>query len=312
LPCGGKVLKDLLPVLIRLYIPLLAIAGLGWLSQRWVPPTLPDRLGQGLFWLGIPFTIVVFLRRANFDGAVWLAPVLAWVGIGLALGFTALWVRGRGLPPPSQGSCFLATMAGNTGYLGYPVLLTLYGPEPFAWVLFYDLFGSTISAYSLGVALAAKYGGGAIPWSAVGLAVLKNPVLWSFGVGLLARSWPVPALWEPLLTGLAWLVIGLALALIGLRLGGLGDRWRETLPLAFLKMVWVPALLFVLTRALGLAGPPQAIVVLQAAMPPAFATLVLAETYHLDVPLTVGTLSLGSLLWLLLLPLWLLVLAIDL
>jgi len=303
-------LQELLPVLLRLYTPLLAIAGLGWLSRRWIPTGWPDRLGQSLFWLGIPFTIVVFLRRADFGGAVWLAPVLAWVGIGLALGLTALWLRGRGLALPSQGSCFLATMAGNTGYLGYPVLLTLYGPEHFAWVLFYDLFGSTLSAYSLGVALAAKYGGGAISWSAVGRAVLQNPVLWSFGVGLLARSWPVPAPLEPLLTGLAWLVIALALALIGMRLGGLGDRWRETLPLAFLKMVWVPALLFGLTRALGLTGPPQAIVVLQAAMPPAFATLVLAEAYHLDVPLTVGTLSLGSLLWLLLLPLWLL--AIDL
>ncbi|MFQ3680582.1 MAG: AEC family transporter, partial [Pseudanabaenaceae cyanobacterium] len=241
-------MQALLPVLIRLYVPLLAIAGLGWFSKRFVPPTGPDRLGQGLFWLGIPFTIVVFLRRANFDGAVWLAPVLAWVAILLALGLTALWVRGRGLAPPSQGSCFLATMAGNTGYLGYPVLLSLYGPEHFAWVLFYDLFGSTLSAYSLGVALAAKYGGGVISWPAVGLAVLKNPVLWSFGVGLLARSWPVPVTLEPFLTGLAWLVIALALALIGLRLGNLGDRWRETLPLALLKMVGVPALLLGLTR----------------------------------------------------------------
>ncbi|MGQ9865357.1 MAG: AEC family transporter [Pseudanabaenaceae cyanobacterium] len=305
-------MPDLLPVLIRLYTPLLAIAGVGWFSKRFVPPTVPDRLGQGLFWLGIPFTVVVFLRRARFDGAVWLAPVLAWVGIGLALGFTTWWVRGRGLPPPSQGSCLLATMAGNTGYLGYPVLLTLYGPEHFAWVLFYDLFGSTISAYSLGVALAAKCGGGAVSGAAVGRAVLTNPVLWSFGVGLLARSWPVPAALEPFLSGGAWLVIALALALIGMRWEGLGDRWRETLPLALLKMVWVPALLLLVTRLLGLAGPPQAIVVLQAAMPPAFATLVLAEAYHLDVPLTVGTLSLGSLLWLLLLPLWLLVLAIDL
>jgi malate permease and related proteins len=56
---------------------------------------------------------------------------------------------------------------------------------------------------------------------------------------------------------------------------------------------------------LGITGNPLLVIVLQMAMPPAFATLVIAEAYDLDRELTVTTLAIGSVALLLLLPLWL-------
>lgn len=70
-------------------------------------------------------------------------------------------------------------------------------------------------------------------------------------------------------------------------------------------MLFVPLLIGFSLTQIGLTGFPRLAIVLQTAMPPAFATLVIAEAYNLDRELTVTLLALGSLLLLLFLPLWL-------
>ena len=69
-------------------------------------------------------------------------------------------------------------------------------------------------------------------------------------------------------------------------------------------MLAVPAAIGTLLSAIGFGGLPRLVVVLQAAMPPAFATLVLGETYNLDRQLTVTAIALGAIVLLFALPLW--------
>ncbi|HEY9894742.1 MAG TPA: AEC family transporter, partial [Candidatus Sericytochromatia bacterium] len=72
-----------------------------------------------------------------------------------------------------------------------------------------------------------------------------------------------------------------------------------------IKMLLVPLLLGMVLWALGISGLVYRTIVLQMAMPPAFATLVLAEAYELDQELTVTALVVGCLGLVLLLPFWL-------
>jgi malate permease and related proteins len=55
----------------------------------------------------------------------------------------------------------------------------------------------------------------------------------------------------------------------------------------------------------GISGKTAQAIVLQMAMPPAFATLVLAETFNLDRELAVTALAAGSVVLLVTLPVWL-------
>jgi predicted permease len=43
------------------------------------------------------------------------------------------------------------------GYVGFPIILTLFGDAGFAWALFYDLLGTTVGAYGLGALIAITY-----------------------------------------------------------------------------------------------------------------------------------------------------------
>jgi hypothetical protein len=199
-------------------------------------------------------------------------------------------------------------MVGNTGYLGFPVTLTLVGEKYFGWALFYDMLGTTIGAYGLGVLLAAQFGTQAkSPWQLV-KAILQNPALWSLGVGLAFRQIPLPEWGEQSLQKLAWSAIALSLLLIGMRLSQL-DSWSR-LPQASvslgIKMLLVPLILGIGLLHLGITGSPQLVIVLQMAMPPAFATLVLAEVFDLERDLAVTALAVGSTGLLLTLPIWLL------
>jgi predicted permease len=304
--------------LLELYLPLVGLVILGFILGGKVPNVFPTYLGQFLFWIGVPISIVVFLRQADLSGAIWLAPVVAWVAILLGAGLAWAWInwqvylQSTASKPfwtqAAQGSFLLAAMVGNTGYLGYPVILAFVGTQYFGWALFYDLLGTTLGAYGLGVALAARFGRGFQSHRQLVEAILINPTLWSFGFGLGFRQIPLPRPAEQILQGLAWVIVALSLVLIGMRLSQL-NSWHN-LPRASIslgiKMLLVPLILGSSLSLFGLTGSPQLVIVLQMAMPPAFATLVIAEAYDLDRDLTVTALAVGSAGLLVTLPIWLL------
>jgi malate permease and related proteins len=300
--------------LLELYLMLAGLVLVGYILGRHLPAIVPTRLGQFLFWVGVPIGIVVFLRKANLSAQIWIAPAIAHLAILLGAFLAWLVIKGQThlkntAPDQStQGSFILAAMVGNTGYIGYPVSLSIAGTEYFGWALFYDLLGTTLGAYGFGVALAARFGNSGMHnhWQ-VGRAIIINPALWSFGFGLLLRQVTIPSPVEMVLETIAWSAVALSLVLIGMRLSKL-NSWHS-LPIASLsvgiKMLLVPFIVGSTLPFFGLSGAEAKVIVLQMAMPPAFATLVLAETFNLDRDLAVTALAMGTVMLLFTLPLWL-------
>ena len=317
--------------LVKLYIPLISWIGLGTIAGRWLPQQIPNAIGAFLFWVGAPLSILIFIRQAAIAGAVWIAAVSAWLAVLLGGGLAWLWLQwpsglsagkcsrrkshnlGERRGRSTQGSLINAAALGNTGYLGYPISLMLVGSDYFAWAVLYDTLGSTLTSYGLGVALASYFGqSSSLPMTAtlrrIGLAIIRNPAMWSFWVGLSTRAIALPPLVETVAQIFAWTVIALSLLLLGMRLSqlSLGRHIRPVLVSLSIKMLVVPLLLGYGLTAVGLDGGPRLVIVLQAAMPPAFATLIIAEAYHLAVDLTVTALAVGTVAILVTLPLWLL------
>jgi len=290
--------------LLQLYLPLIILVLSGFVLGSKLPATVPLYLGQFLFWVGVPLSIMAFLRQADLSGAIWVAPVIAWIAVFLGAGLAWVWINWQSnrktvvnsWSRPTQGSFILAAMAGNTGYLGYPVTLAFVGTQYFGYALFYDLLGTTLAVWGLGVVIAAAYGGGVKSQWQLLKKVAINPSLWSFGAGLLFRQVPLSTLLETSLQTLGWAIVALSLILIGMRLRQL-NSWHS-LPKASIslsiKMLVVPLLLGSILSLFGITGAAKLAIVLQMAMPPAFATLVIAEVYNLDRDLSVTALAVGS------------------
>lgn len=301
--------------LLELYVQLGGGVLLGWVLGRLLPKAVPALLGQFLFWIGVPIGIFSFLRGADLSGSILIAPVAAWVAILAGAGLAWAWSGGesrQNWSKATQGSFILASMVGNTGYLGYPLTLAIVGQKYFVWAIFYDLLGSTLGAYGLGVVLAARFGMGTQSVGQLILTFVKNPALWSFGLGLAFRNLPLPESVEQLLRVSAWSAIAFALVLIGMRLSELSSwgSWRQASISLSIKMLLVPLVVGGAVRLLGVTGAPQLVIVLQMAMPPAFATLILAEAYNLDRDMAVTAIALGAIALIVTLPVWLLLFAV--
>ncbi|MBD0386443.1 MAG: AEC family transporter [Nostoc sp. C3-bin3] len=299
--------------LLELYVKLGGLVLVGFILGRKLPVTVPTRLGQFLFWVGVPISIVSFLRQSSLSGQIWIAPAIAYLAILLGAFLAWLGIKGQAyfrntvFPAPTQASLILAAMLGNTGYLGFPITLAMVGKEYFAWALFYDLLGTFPGTYALGVLLAASFGGSVQNHWQIIRAILINPALWSFGFGLLFRQVAIPTVAEFWLEKFAWSGVALSLVLIGMRLA-LIKSWSSLPQVGMslgIKMLLVPLILGSMLPLFGLTGFTAKAIILQMAMPPAFGTLIIAETFNLDRNLAVTALAAGAIVLLITLPVWL-------
>ena len=81
---------------------------------------------------------------------------------------------------------------------------------------------------------------------------------------------------------------------------------RLSLQPVVIKTLLVPLIMGAGLTAVGFDGPQRLVLVLQAAMPCAFASLVLAENYDLDLNLTVASILISCLVFAFTMPIWVL------
>ncbi len=299
--------------LLVLYFRLIILALVGFTLGRKFPAIITTYLAQILFWVGVPISIVAFLRKTELSGEVWIAPIIAYLAVFLGIFLVLIALKAKHyltqstLQKSTLGSFILTSIVGNTGYIGYPIALSLFDDSYFAWALFYDLLGTFFAAYGLGVLIGARFSTRIQETCQIVKAILINPALWSFGFGFVFRKLAIPDLLAASLDILAMIAISLSLVLIGMRLSQL-NSW-DNLPLVTtsltIKMLLVPLILGSALPIFGISGQAAKVIVLQMGMPPAFATLVISETFNLDPNLCVTTLILGSMLLLVTLPMWL-------
>jgi len=299
-------------------------------------PVLVPLLGKFLFWVGVPLLIFTSLRGRTLTFNELVAPVTAWTAILVGAAFAWIWIdlgvndeRLRGFPndatagdraeresnwsSPTQGSFLLAMMVGNTGFMGYPVILSTVGEKFFIYAVLYDLLGSTLGSYGLGVALASYYGkpkeGEEKKVWYINLlqALGRNPALWSLIISLAIAGVAFPDGVDATLKTIAVPIVPLSLVMIGLQLSLLPalSRLSQAITCLLIKMLFTPLVVGTVLMFLGIEGRERQAMVLQMGMPPAFATLVIAQAYNLDRNLSVTTLALGSVMLIFTLPVWL-------
>lgn len=273
-----------------------------------VRPEAAADVTQVVIWLTLPCLILASLHGAPLGGMDLAMPALGWalsiasvmLGWGLA--------RALKLPPGRAGALILALAFGNTTFLGYPVIDGLFPPPApqLTLAILFDQLGATFAVNTLGVAIASASAGIPVSVRALGGRLLRFPPLWALVVGLALHAAVLPVGLLGFLRTVGALTIPLMLLAMGtsLRFG----LWRQAGGLvaiaAPIKLVVMPAAMFLVVTALGLPVPHRQAAVLEAAMPTMFYSLALAVAFELEVPLVVNTIVLTTLLSAFTLPLW--------
>ena len=307
---------DILPLLLML-LGLIAVGQLLRLLAL-LPPGAPDVLARIIVQVTMPALIVVILARARFEPALLPALVATTLALLAALALGALWLRLLGADRPAQGSAGLVSAFSNTAFLGLPFILARYPGSASAatTAVVIDTVDTTILLLTLGVAFATAMAsqrppivpGPRLPRIARALArLLLRPMIVAvlLGLGLALADLPLPDLLAAPLTQvgqatptLAFLTIGLGLDLRSLR-----GHALALAGIAGIKLLVMPALVAGILLALEVRGDVAHAAVLQAAMPTAVVSAIIASDAGCDPRLASAAAVVTTLLALATLPL---------
>ncbi len=270
-------------------LSVIILVGVGMLLQRQGLVRREDVpvLNNLIVNLAMPSLVFLSMQKAEVSIGLLKIPVLANLvtGIGMAVAFGLS--RLLRLDRASAGVFILASGFGNTSFVGFPLIISVFGQENLVYGVFYDQFCSGMTGLSLGAAIAATYGTETTATRTGWKDFLRFPPLWGLILGMLARGVVLPPALLKSLEHLSQLVVPLVMLSLGLSLRPetLGRSLRLVLLACGIKLVLSPLVLVAATRFIPLSPIAFQVSLVEAAMPSMMMTLSLAIKYRLNVEL---------------------------
>ncbi len=213
------------------------------------------------------------------------------------------------LQKPTLGAFILVAAIGNTGYLGYPLTLQLFGIHNLVKAVFYDLAATVVFTFTVGLLIAQKYGE-----NEGKVNILKEIFLFPPLLGLFAALAPafflkgiaLPKFFVDTVGFLAAATIPLVMLTIGLSLeiAKVKDYLFPIGVVVLIKLILAPLVALFGGSAAGMTGTDLGVVILEASMPSFLLSLVLGLKYGLDVDFLPAVIVATTSLSMLTIPVW--------
>ena len=306
---------EVLPVLLSLFA--LVAVGLLLRATGTLPANAPEVLARVIVQVTMPALIVVILADARFEPALLPALAATTTALLVAMLLGVVLLRALGASRPAQGAAGIVASFSNTAFLGIPfITAVLPGSRPAATTaVIIDIVDTTILLLTLGVAFAGAMARPRLPVrpplgprvALATLRLLRQPMIVAVLVGLVLAltDLDVPVKLSGPLTQvgqttpvLAFLTIGL-----GLDLGSLRGQTLALAGIAVIKLAVAPVVAALVLLALGVRGEVAQTAVLQAAMPTAMVSVMIAANAGCDAKLATAASVVTTILALATLPL---------
>lgn len=273
-------------------VTVVAVTGLGVIAEHRVPSAhvAARWILTLMLYALLPFVAFVSFVHLHLSlgGGVGLA--VSYLGLAFA-GVLAWWLGRRiGLGKPALGGLICGVVLVNTGYLGVPMAVVIFGPHALSKSVAFDQVVSGPITFTVGFAIGAAFGtrGSGGRGERVRAFLTRNPPLVAVVAGLLAPAAAAP----PILVHAAHVVVD-ALLVLGFFVVGIylsSERREDAAPLlekpdrrvglALALRFLVNPLLLGLVSVAGVAIP--AVYLVQAAMPTGINSLIVGHAFGLD------------------------------
>lgn len=290
---------------------LILASGLAW--RQVLPGGIPMQqvrqvLNTLVINLLVPALIFGVFLNAHPEPALYRVPLVALVTISVCLGagllvFGAMLRAGR-LTRAEAGAAVLAVGFGNGLGAALAVVEGLFGGTATRVPLMYEMFATVPVHWSLGVALAAWFGGAAVGWKSA-LVVLRMPPFWATLVALAvnASGVVVPDSLVHAFGVLGQASVPLLLFVVGSTFTFKGlSRLSVLVPVVLLRPVLGVAVCLLAARALDLDGTLLAATAIVAAAPSVAVGIAICERFKLDSALFTAALTVTTVLYVVVAP----------
>ncbi len=279
-------------------LPVLLCAATGFVLGRTLHPDIKTT-SRLAFYIFSPCLVFVSLERVEITGGELGQLVAFTFAMSCIIGALAYLV-GLSLKANRHliASLVVASMFVNSGNYGLAATKFAFGEDALARALVCFVFG-TVVVYTLGVLIASM---GKFPAGQALRRMLRVPAIYGLVAAGLVRQmdWEIPLFVDRSVTMLGDASIPLMLVLLGLQIAETRSWPRNRMGLiaasAFLQLVGSPLIGLFLARWMGLTGASLQAAVLQASMPAAVVTTVLAVEYDLDRTLVSGVVVITTIL----------------
>jgi malate permease and related proteins len=287
---------------------LLIVLGLCLARIRFLGPAFMADLNKLAFWIALPALLFTYATHAATpDAQTWR---LLAVLLGATL-FITLVALGASLvcamPVGARGTLMQSAFRGNLAYIGIPVLAYSFsetqadgGSRAMATAVIVMVL--TMAFYNILAVIvlqASNHSAKGSDWRQLTRAIATNPLLLAGLLGLLMPILGVilPSFLERALESLGAAAVPIALMCIGGSLATTRLRGRRSWIVtgALLKVVVLPALVFLMSRLTGLGPIEERIAMVLSACPTAAAAFVMARQLGGDEALASGTIALSTL-----------------
>lgn len=257
-------------------LPIFAIAFVGFLLARFFDVSVKT-LSRVTFYALVPCLVFNTLTSSAVPSAQFGRVVAFCLLIAGILGLVARLVGAAlRLDRPSLIAFVLVAMISNNGNYGLPVVLFAFGNEAFTYASIYFVTGAVLT-YTVGVFLAAS-GRRSVRHALLGLT--KVPVLYSVAVAILVMAFHIPI---PVGIGRPIMLLGEAgvpmmLLVLGMQFerAAVPQRPAAVAAASALSLLITPLIAIGMAPLLGLTGPARQAAILEASMPAAVVTTILA------------------------------------
>lgn len=273
------------PVEIILVPTLMIVLGYVLKRQNILKSRDSNVLSRIVLTVSLPSLVFVNLSTANISTDMLLLPFAAFSLSAICMVISFLFCKSMGYSKVKTWTIMIACAMMNTGFLGFPISLGVFGNEGFLNAIFFDL-ETTLIFVIFGMVLVSIFGGnrkevlkqavGFVPLWAVIIALLFNIFHLQYGYVI-----------DTTLNYLGQSTIPLIMISLGLTLDfkEIKHSFTDSLFVAFVKLILAPIIIFLILNAINFGGLSFKVAILEAGMATAMNALVLAITYDLDTKL---------------------------
>lgn len=289
-------MSDILAVFTQNILPILIVATFGFALQRTYQ--IDKRALSSIVFncLG-PCLVFSSLVKSQLPGEELLQlmafAVLSLLGMGVLA-----WLLARGLrfSRPETAAFLVVVIFVNGGNFGLTLNQLRYGDEGLARAIVFYMV-NTFMAYTLGVFIASS---GELSARQALARLGKLPAIYAAVLAVIVYSFAIP-LPAPLLRGIEIAgsgAIPVMLIILGMQIADLrgGLSWRLAVPAVSVRLLVGPIMGVLVATLLGLQGLSRSTSIIEASMPTAVFTIILATEFGLQPTLVTGIVVISTLL----------------
>ena len=289
-------LNDLFSTFADNLLPILLISGAGFLLGKLL--TIDSRsLGRIVFYIFSPILVFDLLLKTRLDSADILKTMGFTIVLCAIIGCLAL-LSGKlfGFERPVLMAIVLTAAFGNTGNYGLPLVSFAFGQDALAFATLY--FVTTSILFNTFGVLIASLGHMNIKESLLGL--FKVPTVYAVTLAALLNRFQItlPTSFSRTVDLASNGSIPAMIILLGLELSRMqwSHSWRALQLSAGLRLLAGPLIGFLLAVVFGLQGAARQGNIVEASMPAAVTSTILATEYGLDTSLVTAIVFTGTIL----------------